>query len=35
MLTVDELCGRAEAIGFVLDGHEGSPFGYFARFRSE
>ncbi len=35
MLAVDELRTRAEAIGFVLDGHEGSPFGYFARFRSE
>src|SRR5215204_705590 len=34
MLTVDELRGRAEAIGFVLDRHQGSPFGYFARFRS-
>jgi SAM-dependent methyltransferase len=34
MLTIDDLRGRAEAIGFVFDGHEGSPFGYFARFRS-
>jgi SAM-dependent methyltransferase len=34
MLTIDDLRGRAEAIGFVFDGHEGAPFGYFARFRS-
>jgi SAM-dependent methyltransferase len=34
MLTNDDLRGRAEAIGFVFDGHEGTPFGYFARFRS-
>jgi len=34
MLAVDELRARAEAIGFVLDSHQGSPFGYFARFRS-
>jgi len=34
MLTIDDLRARAEAIGFVFDGHEGSPFGYFARFRS-
>jgi SAM-dependent methyltransferase len=34
MLTIDELRCRAEAIGFVFDGHEGTPFGYFARFRS-
>ena len=34
MLTIDDLRGRAEAIGFVLDRHEGSPFAYFARFRS-
>ena len=34
MLTLDDLRSRAEAIGFVFDGHEGSPFGYFARFRS-
>jgi SAM-dependent methyltransferase len=34
MLTIDELRGRAEAVGFIFDGHEGSPFGYFARFRS-
>jgi ubiquinone/menaquinone biosynthesis C-methylase UbiE len=33
MLAVDELCARAEAIGFILDRHQGSPFGYFARFR--
>jgi SAM-dependent methyltransferase len=33
MLTIDDLRGRAEAIGFVFDGHEGTPFGYFARFR--
>ncbi len=34
MHTIDDLRGRAEAIGFVFDGHEGTPFGYFARFRS-
>jgi ubiquinone/menaquinone biosynthesis C-methylase UbiE len=34
MLAVDELRTRAEAIGFVLDCHQGSPFGYVARFRS-
>jgi ubiquinone/menaquinone biosynthesis C-methylase UbiE len=34
MLTIDDLRARAEAIGLVFDGHEGSPFGYFARFRS-
>ena len=34
MLTLDDLRSRAEAIGFVFDGHEGTPFGYFARFRS-
>jgi ubiquinone/menaquinone biosynthesis C-methylase UbiE len=34
MLTLDDLRGRAEAIGFVFDQHEGSPLGYFARFRS-
>jgi len=34
MLTVGDLRGRADAIGFVFDGHEGTPFGYFARFRS-
>jgi SAM-dependent methyltransferase len=34
MLTIDDLRSRAEAIGFVFDGHEGTPFGYFARFRS-
>ena len=34
MLTIDDLRGRAEAIGFVFDEHEGTPFGYFARFRS-
>ncbi len=33
MLTVDDLRGRAEAIGFVFDGHQGTPLGYFARFR--
>jgi ubiquinone/menaquinone biosynthesis C-methylase UbiE len=33
MLTIDDLRRRAEAIGFVCDGHEGTPFGYFARFR--
>jgi ubiquinone/menaquinone biosynthesis C-methylase UbiE len=34
MLTLDDLRDRAEATGFVFDGHEGTPFGYFARFRS-
>ncbi len=34
MVTIDDLRGRAEAIGFVFDGHQGSPFGYFARFRT-
>jgi ubiquinone/menaquinone biosynthesis C-methylase UbiE len=34
MLTIDDLRSRAEAIGFVFDRHEGTPFGYFARFRS-
>jgi SAM-dependent methyltransferase len=34
MLTIDDLRGRAEAAGFVFDAHEGTPFGYFARFRS-
>src|SRR5215208_5703356 len=34
MLTIDDLRSRAEAIGFVFDEHQGSPFGYFARFRS-
>jgi ubiquinone/menaquinone biosynthesis C-methylase UbiE len=34
MLTIDDLRSRAEMIGFVFDGHEGTPFGYFARFRS-
>ena len=34
MLTIDDLRGRAEAIGFVCDGHQGTPLGYFARFRS-
>jgi ubiquinone/menaquinone biosynthesis C-methylase UbiE len=34
MLTIDDLRSRAEAIGFVFDGHAGTPFGYFARFRS-
>jgi SAM-dependent methyltransferase len=33
MLTIDDLRSRAEAIGFVFDGQEGTPFGYFARFR--
>ena len=33
MLTIDDLRRRAEAIDFVFDGHEGTPFGYFARFR--
>jgi ubiquinone/menaquinone biosynthesis C-methylase UbiE len=33
MLTIDDLRGRAEAIGFVCDEHQGTPFGYFARFR--
>ncbi len=32
MLTIDDLRGRAEASGFVFDGHDGTPFGYFARF---
>ena len=34
MLTIDDLRSRVEAIGLVFDGHEGTPFGYFARFRS-
>jgi hypothetical protein len=34
MVTIDDLRGRAEVIGFVFDGHQGSPFGYFARFRT-
>jgi SAM-dependent methyltransferase len=34
MLTIDDLRRRVEAIGLVFDGHEGTPFGYFARFRS-
>jgi SAM-dependent methyltransferase len=34
MLTIADLRRRAEAIGFVCDGHEGTPLGYFARFRS-
>jgi ubiquinone/menaquinone biosynthesis C-methylase UbiE len=34
MLTLDDLRDRAEATGFVFDGHEGTPLGYFARFRS-
>ena len=34
MLTIDNLRSRAEAAGFVFDGHEGTPLGYFARFRS-
>jgi hypothetical protein len=34
MLTIDDLRRRAEAIGFVFDEHEGTPLGYFARFRS-
>jgi SAM-dependent methyltransferase len=34
MLTIDDLRGRAESVGFVFDGHEGTPFGYFARFRA-
>jgi ubiquinone/menaquinone biosynthesis C-methylase UbiE len=34
MLTLDDLRDRSEAIGFVFDGHEGTPFGYVARFRS-
>jgi hypothetical protein len=34
MLTIDDLRSRAESIGFVRDGHEGTPFGYFARFRA-
>lgn len=34
MLTIDDLRGRAEALGFVCDGHQGTPLGYFARFRS-
>jgi SAM-dependent methyltransferase len=33
MLTLDDLRGRAEAIGFAFEEHEGTPFGYFARFR--
>jgi ubiquinone/menaquinone biosynthesis C-methylase UbiE len=34
MLSIDDLRSRAEAIGFVFDRHEGTPLGYFARFRS-
>jgi ubiquinone/menaquinone biosynthesis C-methylase UbiE len=34
MVTIDDLRSRAEAVGLVFDGHEGTPFGYFARFRS-
>jgi ubiquinone/menaquinone biosynthesis C-methylase UbiE len=34
MLPLDDLRSRAEVAGFVFDGHEGTPFGYFARFRS-
>ena len=34
MLTIDDLRGRAEAIGFVFDACEGTPFGYFAHFRA-
>src|ERR671912_1551138 len=34
MVTIDDLRSRAEAIGFVFDGHEGTPFGYFASFRA-
>jgi ubiquinone/menaquinone biosynthesis C-methylase UbiE len=34
MLTLDDLRSRTEVAGFVFDGHEGTPFGYFARFRS-
>jgi ubiquinone/menaquinone biosynthesis C-methylase UbiE len=34
MLTIDDLRSRAEAIGFVFDGYEGTSLGYFARFRS-
>jgi SAM-dependent methyltransferase len=34
MLSINDLRSRAEAIGFVFDGHEGTPLGYFARFRS-
>ncbi len=34
MLTIDDLRNRAEAVGFTFDAHEGTPFGYFARFRS-
>ena len=34
MLAIEDLRGRAEANGFVFDQHEGSPLGYFARFRS-
>jgi ubiquinone/menaquinone biosynthesis C-methylase UbiE len=34
MLTIDDLRSRAQATGFDFDGHEGTPFGYFARFRS-
>ena len=34
MLTIDDLRARAEAIGFAFDGHQGTPLGYFARFRS-
>jgi SAM-dependent methyltransferase len=34
MLTIDDLRSRAEAIGFIYDGHRGTPLGYFARFRT-
>ena len=34
MVTIDDLRSRAEAVGLVFDGREGTPFGYFARFRS-
>ena len=34
LLTIDNLRSLAEAMGFVFDRHEGTPFGYFARFRS-
>jgi ubiquinone/menaquinone biosynthesis C-methylase UbiE len=33
MLTIDDLRARTESIGFIFDTHEGTPFGYFARFR--
>ena len=34
MLTIDDLRRRAEAMGFVFDGQESTPLGYFARFQS-